>query len=59
MTAFPESETFAEPPSTGVVTVTPPANEASEMFDTLAQPNLSAIPGPVEPAPVSAAVFPQ
>ena len=59
ITAFPETETFAEPPSAGVVTVIPPAKDASVMLDTLAQPNLSATPGPVDPAPVSAAVFPQ
>ena len=59
ITEFPETETFAEPPSAGVETVTPPPKEASVMFDPLAHPNLSTTPGPVEPAPVSAAVLPQ
>ena len=59
MTALPDTETLAEPASTGVVTKIPVSNEASVMLETLAQPSLSANPGPVEPAPVSAAVFPQ
>jgi len=59
ITALPETEIIAYWFSTGEVTVNPPSKDASVMFETLAHPSLSAIPGPVEPAPVSAAVLPQ
>ena len=53
------SETIASPPSVGYETVNASANFTSVALDTDAQPSLSAIPGPVEPAPVSAADLPQ
>ena len=59
ITALPDTDILASPFSTGAVTVSPPSNDASVMLETLDQPRRSATPGPVEPAPVSAAVLPQ
>ncbi|CAI8168393.1 MAG: Uncharacterised protein [Methanobacteriota archaeon] len=59
ITAFPEIPTTAEPFSAGVVAVIPPSNATSITLETEAHPKRSAIPGPVEPAPESAAVLPQ
>ena len=59
ITAGSGIETLAEPPSTGQVTFTPLSNEMSVILEMLAQPSLSATPGQVDPAPVSAAALPQ
>ena len=58
-TAGSVTEIIALPPSDGDVTVNPPSNVMSVMFETDPHPSLSARPGPVEPAPVSAADLPQ
>mgnify|MGYP004097904009 CR=1 FL=1 len=59
ITALPETEILAAPFSTGAITVIPHSNDASVILETLGHPRRSATPGPVEPAPVSAAVLPQ
>ena len=56
---MPSNHNLAEPPSNGQVTLIPFSNEMSVTLDILAQPSLSATPGQVDPAPVSAAAFPQ
>ena len=47
------------PPLPGAVTERPPSKLAEITFEAEDQPRRSATPGPVEPAPVSAADFPQ
>ena len=49
----------AFPPADGVTTESCSPNSTLVVFETEAQPSRSANPGPVEPAPVSAADFPQ
>jgi len=48
---------FATPVSTGMETMTSLPNSAPMTFEALDHPRRSARPGPVEPAPVSAADF--
>ena len=59
MTAGRGTLTFATPASTGMDTVTVSPNSAPITLDAFAQPRRSARPGPVDPAPVSAADLPQ
>src|SRR6056300_1205657 len=51
--------TFAFPAPFGATTERPPSKEALMALEIEAQPSRSASPGPVEPAPVSAAALPQ
>ena len=59
ITAGRDTSMTAFPPSAGLLTVMVSPNFMSVTFETEHHPSLSATPGPVDPAPVSAADFPQ